>query len=117
LDFEAVAQQIDQIEYCALRIIELSAKYDSDDDAETDAYFHAIVEDLSRRQLNGELAEDLDPAYVLLALFAAAFAPTAIPQIVRRITGRPADSPEFLSAYAEQLRRIVAHLAGNSKAD
>ena len=27
MDFEAVAQQIDQIEYCALRIIELSAKY------------------------------------------------------------------------------------------
>ena len=90
---------------------------DSDDDAETDAYFHAVVEDLRRRQLNGELAEDLDPGYVLLMLFAAAFAPTAIPQIVRRITGKPADSPEFLSAYAEQLRRIVAHLAGNSTAN
>jgi TetR/AcrR family transcriptional regulator len=90
---------------------------DSDDDAEAGAYFHAIVEDLRRRQLDGELAEDLDPGYVLLALFAAAFAPTAIPQIVRRITGKPADSPEFLSAYAEQLRRIVEHLAGNSKAD
>jgi TetR/AcrR family transcriptional regulator len=90
---------------------------DSDDDAEADAYFHPIVEDVGRRQRNGELAEDLDPAYVLLVLFGAAFAPTAIPQIVRRITGKQADSPEFLSAYAEQLRRIVEHLAGNSKAD
>jgi TetR/AcrR family transcriptional regulator len=95
----------------------LSGNDSDDDDAEADAYFHAIVEDLRRRQRNGELAEDLDPAYVLLVLFAAAFAPTAIPQIVRRITGKQADSPEFLSAYAEQLRRIVEHLTANLKAD
>jgi TetR/AcrR family transcriptional regulator len=95
----------------------LSGNDSDDDDAEADAYFHAIVEDVRRRQRNGELAEDLDPAYVLLVLFAAAFAPTAIPQIVRRITGKQADSPEFLSAYAEQLRRIVEHLTANLKAD
>jgi TetR/AcrR family transcriptional regulator len=82
------------------------------DEAGGDAYFDAIVEDVRRRQLNGELAEDLDPAYVLLVLFAAALAPAVIPQIARRITGKAADSPEFLAAYGEQLRRIVEHLAG-----
>jgi TetR/AcrR family transcriptional regulator len=88
-----------------------------EDDPDAHAYFRAIVDDVRSRQLSGELAADLDPAYVLLVLFAAALAPTVIPQIARRITGKPADSPEFLSAYAEQLRRIIEHLADSSKAD
>lgn len=85
----------------------------SGDDEDPDKYFRAIVDDVRRRQENRELAEDLDPVYVLLVLFGAVLAPTVIPQIVRRITGEHADSPEFLSAYAEQLRRIIEHLAGS----
>jgi TetR/AcrR family transcriptional regulator len=85
---------------------------DADDgDVEAEAYFRAIVEDVRRRQLSGELAEDLAPAYVLLVLFSAVLAPTVIPQIVRLITGKSADSPEFLAAYTDQLRRMVAHLS------
>jgi TetR/AcrR family transcriptional regulator len=87
------------------------------DDEDPDGYFRAIVDDARRRQLNGELAEDLDPAYVLLVLFGAVLAPTVIPQIVRRITGERADSPQFLSGYAEQLRRIIEHLASRPKAE
>ena len=49
--------------------------------------------------------------YVLLMLFAAAFAPTVIPQIARRLTGLPLDSASFQEAYAEQLRRVVERLA------
>lgn len=59
-------------------------------------------------------ATDLDPAYVLLTLFGARFAPTVIPQIpqiVRQLTGLSADSPKFQAAYAEQLRRVVERLA------
>jgi TetR/AcrR family transcriptional regulator len=85
---------------------------DSEDANQDDGYFRAMVDDVRRRQLDGEVAEDLDPAYVLFVLFAAALAPSVIPQIVRRITGKVADTPEFLAAYAEQLRRIVEHLAG-----
>jgi AcrR family transcriptional regulator len=80
-------------------------------DLETDAYFSAMVDDMRRRQRAGELPADLDPPYVLLILFAATLAPTVLPQIVRRMTGLPADSPEFLEAYAEQLRRVIARLA------
>ncbi|WP_155375179.1 hypothetical protein [Catellatospora vulcania] len=82
-----------------------------EDDPADDTYFTAMVDDVRRRQAAGELADDLDPAYVLLTLFAAAMAPTLLPQIARRITGRAADSPEFLDEYAVQLRRIVEHLA------
>ena len=81
------------------------------DAADPDSYFTAMVEDLRRRQGAGEIAVDLDPAYVLLTLFAAALAPTVIPQIARRFTGLSVDSPEFQAAYAEQLRRVVARLA------
>jgi TetR/AcrR family transcriptional regulator len=81
------------------------------DEAEQDPYFTEMVEDVRRRQHGGELADDLDPAYVLLMLFAAAFAPTAIPQIARRLTGLSVDSVGFQEAYAEQLRRVVERLA------
>jgi TetR/AcrR family transcriptional regulator len=81
------------------------------DAVEPDAYFTEMVEDLLRRQRAGELADDLDPAYVLLMLFAAALAPSVIPQIARRLTGLSADSPRFQEAYAEQLRRVVERLA------
>jgi TetR/AcrR family transcriptional regulator len=78
---------------------------------ETEPYFTEMAEDVRRRQRAGELADELDPAYVLLLLFAAALAPTVIPQIARRITGLAADSPQFQTAYAEQLRRVVERLA------
>ena len=81
------------------------------DPADPDPYFTNMVEELRRRQRAGELAVDLDPAYVLLILFAAALAPTVIPQIARGFTGLAADSSEFQAAYAEQLRRVVERLA------
>jgi TetR/AcrR family transcriptional regulator len=81
------------------------------DAVEPDAYFTEMVEELLRRQRAGELADDLDPAYVLLMLFAATLAPTVIPQIARRLTGLSADSSKFQEAYAEQLRRVVERLA------
>ncbi|MFG1840293.1 TetR/AcrR family transcriptional regulator [Micromonospora sp. NPDC049175] len=84
---------------------------DLDADPATDAYFAAMVDDMRRRQQAGELADDLDPAYVQVLLFAATLAPTVLPQVARRMTGLAADSPEFLQAYAEQLRRVIARLA------
>ena len=81
------------------------------DAAVQDAYFAEMVEELVRRQRAGELANDLDPAHVLLMLFAAALAPTVIPQIARQLTGLSADSAEFQAAYADQLRRVVERLA------
>jgi TetR/AcrR family transcriptional regulator len=77
-----------------------------------DPFFTAMVDDVRRRQETGELAADLDPAYVLLVLFMAAGAPALLPQIVRRVTGQSADSAQFLQTYREQLRRIIDHLAG-----
>jgi TetR/AcrR family transcriptional regulator len=82
------------------------------DHAEGEGDFRtAMVDDMRRRQQAGELAGDLDPAYVLLALFGAALAPVALADFAADVTGVPADSPEFLDRYREQLKRLVARLA------
>jgi AcrR family transcriptional regulator len=85
---------------------------DTGTDETTDAFFTAMVEDAERRQQAGEIAADLDPAAVLLVFFAAASAPTLLPQVVRRISGQDPDSPEFLDRYGAQLRRMLDKLAG-----
>jgi AcrR family transcriptional regulator len=84
---------------------------DDDTGGDPGDYFAAMVDDVRRRQRDGELADDLDPPYVLLILFAAALAPTVLPQVARRMTGLAADSPAFQDAYGEQLRRLIARLA------
>ncbi|MGK5684854.1 TetR/AcrR family transcriptional regulator [Actinoplanes sp. URMC 104] len=80
---------------------------------EGDADFRrAMVDDLRRRQAAGEIAADLDPAYLQLALFGAALAPTLLAGFAEDFTGLPAGSPEFLDRYRDQLKRLIGHLAG-----
>ena len=67
--------------------------------------------DLRRRQRAGEFVRQLDPAFLLLALQAAAIAGIAFPGDVRRFTGLEPDSPEFAERYGEQLRRLIELLA------
>jgi TetR/AcrR family transcriptional regulator len=70
----------------------------------------ADVADLGRRQRDGEIADDLDPAFLLLALQGAVSAGITFPDDVRRLTGLDPTTGEFADRYAEQLRRIVRHL-------
>lgn len=72
------------------------------------------VDRVTRRQGNGEVAADLDPAAVLLAGMGMVAAPVAMPQVARELFGVDPASPEFRERYTEQLRRIVAHLAGGT---
>jgi TetR/AcrR family transcriptional regulator len=76
---------------------------------EPDCLTQQVVE-LRRRQDAGELATDLEPAHLLLALFAAACAPTVLPHIARRIVGADPASEEFLATYTDQVARLVRHL-------
>ena len=69
---------------------------------------------VTRRQGNGEVAADLDPAAVLLAGMGMVAAPVAMPQVARELFGVDPASPEFRERYTEQLRRIIAHLAGGT---
>lgn len=69
------------------------------------------VADLRRRQEAGEIADDIDPAYLLIAMMGAVNTPVTMPQTIERICGLPADSPAFREAFARQLRLILRHLA------
>jgi TetR/AcrR family transcriptional regulator len=69
------------------------------------------IADLRRRQAEGELADDLDPAFVLLLFMAAASVGITLPHKVKEVTGLEPTSDEFIERYGEQLRRIVRHLA------
>ncbi|GAA4231317.1 hypothetical protein GCM10022254_28160 [Actinomadura meridiana] len=73
------------------------------------------LSDLERRQQAGELAADLDPPAVMLALMALVAAPVTMPLAVRRVFGVDPDSSEFRERYTEQLRCIVRHLAGGAE--
>jgi AcrR family transcriptional regulator len=73
--------------------------------------------DLRRRQAQGEIPAELDPAMFQLALMGAILAPVALPQVVRRLTGLAATDREFRESYAEQLRRLVQLLRGREQPD
>ncbi|WP_043623961.1 TetR/AcrR family transcriptional regulator [Nonomuraea candida] len=68
------------------------------------------VEHLRRRQADGELPADLDPAATLVALFAVAAAGISFPQLIRAVMDRDPDSPEFAEHYAREIAKLVGHL-------
>jgi TetR/AcrR family transcriptional regulator len=78
-------------------------------------FMQAQVAELRRRQQAGEFPEDLDPAYLMIALFAAASVSVTLPKVARLISGEDPESEAFAQKYAEQLGRLVRHLrpAGN----
>lgn len=84
------------------------------DSAEQPPDGSATRQDLSgmrQRQADGELAAELDPGCVLLALMGAISAPIAMPQMVRKILGLDPGSPEFEQRYGEQLGQILRRLS------
>jgi len=78
---------------------------------ETDHDRQPDVDRVRAGQRTGELADNLDPAAVLLAGMGMVAAPLIMPQVARELLGADPSSPEFGARYAEQLRRIIAHLA------
>jgi TetR/AcrR family transcriptional regulator len=74
-------------------------------DGEPD-FLLAAVADLRERQAAGELPADLEPAQLLLALFAAACAPVMLPQIAHRLGLDPA-ADGFTESYPALVARIV----------
>ena len=80
-----------------------------DDEVVPDGEAPEIVA-LRERQAVGEIADDIDPAYLLVALMGAVTTPVTMPKIIERLCGVPADSDEFKTRFAEQLRVIARHL-------
>jgi TetR/AcrR family transcriptional regulator len=74
------------------------------------SFMQGQVADLRRRQEAGEIPDDLDPAYLMLALFAAAAAGVTLPRVARMICDEDPESATFTERYADQLARLVRHL-------
>ncbi|WP_285743631.1 TetR family transcriptional regulator [Lentzea sp. NBRC 105346] len=83
-------------------------------DAGGTEFFQRQVSLLRERQAAGEIPADLDPECLLIALMAMGSASLVLPQVVRQVTGSDPASESFSSRYAEQLARLVRHLAGGT---
>jgi AcrR family transcriptional regulator len=66
---------------------------------------------LAERQANGEIADDLDPAFVLLMLQGMVISHALFRRDAIRLTGMDIDSPEYRTKADEQLRAVVRRLA------
>lgn len=69
------------------------------------------IASLRARQQAGELAADLDPAFVLLFLQAMVGAGALFPADAMRLTGLDPTSNQFYEKAREQLTLIIEHLA------
>lgn len=69
------------------------------------------VTQLRRQQAAGEIADDIDPAYLLVAVMGAVTTIVTMPAMIERLCGVPADSEEFFNTFEKQLRLIISHLA------
>jgi TetR/AcrR family transcriptional regulator len=84
---------------------------EQDPDAVTHQPLADDIEDLRRRQAAGEIADELDPAFVLLVLQTAVLSGIVFPREVKRLMGVDPGSPEFLEHMGRQLRLLVRRLA------
>lgn len=84
------------------------------DDAADDAAYATDAPELvglQERQARGEIAEDLDPAFVLLMLQGMVVAHSLFRRDAVRFTGMYVDSTEYQRRAEEQLRAIVRRFA------
>jgi TetR/AcrR family transcriptional regulator len=68
------------------------------------------VADIRARQQAGEIAANLDPRFLALAVMGALMAPIAMPQLARRATGLDPESSEFMNEYRTLLQQLVQRL-------
>lgn len=68
------------------------------------------IQDLRRRQADGELAPELDPRVMLLFLQAMVVSAVVFPGDVKRLTGLDPQSAEYFELAGQQLRLVVERL-------
>jgi TetR/AcrR family transcriptional regulator len=83
-----------------------------------DTRMRDAVEDMRRRQAEGELPAELDVRFFLLMIMGAALAPVALPHVARSVFGEAADltSAEFTESFVGQYRKLVELLCGTERA-
>lgn len=89
----------------------------TDDTDEDRTMIDADLANLRRAQERGEIAADLDPAFVRMAMMGMILAPTMLPRSTLRSTGTEPGTTEFEQYCREQLRRLMRHLSQSDTAD
>ncbi len=74
--------------------------------------FERVLLEVRDRQQAGELAPDLDPATVAVAMFGMCAAPVSFPHLARAV-GLDPEAPGFAERYADAVVRMITHLAGD----
>lgn len=72
----------------------------------------AEIAAVRRRQANGEIADDLDPGFLLLTFMGAIATMVTMPDMIERLCGVRADSEEFVARFSDHLRSLLGHLKG-----
>jgi TetR/AcrR family transcriptional regulator len=88
---------------------------DGEEGRERNARLQQEVEQVRERQRAGELADDLDPAALMLITMSAGNALAVYPHLARALFGADASSPEVVEHYAEQLAKVVRRLTPAAK--
>ncbi|MGW4714198.1 TetR/AcrR family transcriptional regulator [Nocardia sp. NPDC004260] len=65
---------------------------------------------LRRAKERGQIAPELDPAFVRMAVMSMVLAPLMLPEAALRATGKTPGSPEFEEYYRTQLRALIRRL-------
>jgi TetR/AcrR family transcriptional regulator len=74
--------------------------------SEQEADVRQSVEDLRRRQRDGELTSEYDAAFIMLVTWAAAATPITLPHVIRGAYGTDPRSAEFAERFLPQLQRL-----------
>jgi AcrR family transcriptional regulator len=80
-----------------------------DEESQTD--IDREQQDMRLRQERGDIAPDLDPAALQLAMMGMTLAPVVLRGTARKLFGVDIDDPEFETRYGDTLSRILARLA------
>lgn len=80
------------------------------------AFYQSWIAQVRTAQQHGEIADDLDPAELVLSEVALTMFPLAFPQVTRMITGTSEHGPKFASAHSTFLRSLGARLNASPNA-
>jgi AcrR family transcriptional regulator len=104
--FEAACKDTDWV-----RLLEWEALEDNGqkviNEKERQGAMARSVERIRQRQTRGQIAADLDPAHVMLAMRSLTMFPVAFPQMSRLITGKSVLDPKFQKERMEFLKRMA----------
>jgi len=75
----------------------------------------AQVEEVRRRQAEGLLPADMDPALLRLLGFALVGYPRLLPHVTRMATTLAPDEPKFVAAWENLLRRVSGLLEDDAR--